>query len=129
MKTLAITSALILTTAFSAQARVPSADQLETIVKCINTPARPDYSKEVVIRTGGIAGITTASVYTFYMGRETSSKDIIVQPVVTRRIGAPIDYVGEGFKLSVNHTVQPDEQGRVVGRLTENGHSELMKCK
>ncbi len=128
MKTLAIISALLVSTAFSAQARTRTADQLETVVTCQNTPAKPDYAKKVVIRTGGVAGLTIASVHTMFVGRVTD-KDLVVQRVFTRRIGAPIDYVADGFKLSVNYTVQPNANGMVVGRLTEDGVSELMKCK
>src|SRR5437764_1385437 len=93
--------ALILASSFQAQARSAGADEIKTIITCERAVNIPDLGLSVIVRQGGIAGLTEVQVRNFFIGHSSIAKYYVQQlPIEPKRMGSPLVYKGNGIVLS-----------------------------
>jgi hypothetical protein len=129
MKT--ILTAALLTLGLSAHAQ--SADQIYTAIKCGPATVIPDLGLSVEVKEGGLAGATEVVVKHFFMGRTSQTNYYVQQSPNRGLIGAPVEFTGNGIRLTINFTTAPDANGKHRGTLEtqeENGkyQSEDLSC-
>jgi hypothetical protein len=108
-----ILSVLALALPFAAQAEMVAPDQLVTVAICHENNHLPN-GLSVVIRSGGFAGLTTATITDrINIGPVETLETIVVRrkPVPAHVMGAGITYLGKQFSLHINTDGAPLDGG------------------
>jgi hypothetical protein len=115
-------------------AHAEGADQIYTAIKCGPATVVPDLGLSLEVKEGGFAGLTQVQVKRFFLGHTSQTNyDVQQSPVKQGLLGAPIEFTGNGIRLTINFTTAPDANGQHHGTLEtleENGkyQSEELSC-